>query len=126
MPFLSGRTLRAGEMNRPLQLQARQNSVDAEGRPQESWVTLARIWGKVQPLSASEWLLAQQAGLTISHQVEVRSRKELASVPQPGGPQAGHNLRLLDAGRPLNIISMLRVGEGRQVMHLFCTELQPV
>lgn len=118
--------MRIGELRRRLQLQSRQTSLDAEGRPQELWGNVANVWANVRPLTASELLLAQQAGVQVSHEVTVRYRSDLAAVPQPGGVQAGHDLRLVDAGRVLEIHGLVHVQEERRSLRLLCTELEPV
>lgn len=123
-PFNRG--VRIGQLARPLQLQARQTSTDAEGRPQENWVTIAPLWAQVQPLTASEHLLAAQAGLTVSHEITVYWQPTLGNAPLAGGVQGGHDLRLMEGKRVYEIISVLPVQDGRRFLRMLCTELQPV
>lgn len=118
--------MRIGELRRRLQLQSRQTSVDAEGRPQELWGTIANVYASVEPLLATELLLAQQAGVTVSHQVTLRYRADLAAVPQPGGIQAGHNLRLVEGSRAFDVKAVIHVEEERHWLRLLCSELEPV
>lgn len=50
--------LRAGELDRPLTLQALQAGQDAYGQPQETWVTVGQLWGRLEVLGGGEGFVA--------------------------------------------------------------------
>jgi SPP1 family predicted phage head-tail adaptor len=110
--------MRAGNLRRRLQLQRRVASTDAEGRPQENWVPISGIWAAVSPLTAAEQLVAEQAGVQITHQVTTRYRTDLAAP-------TGHNLRLVEGSRVLEIVSQpIDVDERHRELQIQARELE--
>jgi len=117
---------RIGELNRILTLQMRQSTVDAEGRDNEVWFPIGSIRANINPLTARDFMLAGQSAELITHQITVRFRKDLATVPVAGGTQSGHNLRLLEGTRVFAIHSVIHDQERRRWLILLCVELEPV
>lgn len=112
--------MRAGKLQWRVVLQNRAPTTDTEGSPGDDWVTVATIWADVQPLTANELLQAAQAEAQVTHQVNIRYRRDI-----------GHNSRLLfDAGdgfgsRVLDIIAApIDVGMNHRELQLLCQERQ--
>lgn len=111
--------MRAGQLRRRVQLQRRIGTTDAEGRPQESWTTIARIWADVQALTSGEALIAAQAGVLVTHQVVTRYRTDLTAP-------TGHDLRLVEGSRILDVVSQpIDAEERHRELQFQCRELFP-
>ncbi len=117
---------RIGELNRILTLQMRQSSLDAEGRDNETWITISDVRANINPLTAKDFLLAGQNAERVTHQITVRFRKDLATPPAAGGAQSGHNLRLVEGTRVFAVHSVIHDQERRRWLILLCVELEPV
>lgn len=111
--------MRAGKLQWRIQLQNRTPTLDSEGTPQDGWTTVGTIWADVQPLGTLELLQAAQAELQVTHQVNIRYRRDV-----------GHNSRFLfDAGdgagnRVLDVQSVVDVGMNHRELQLLCQERQ--
>jgi SPP1 family predicted phage head-tail adaptor len=109
--------MRTGLLRRRAQLQQRRSSTDAEGSPQEDWTTIRRIWCSIQPLAGAPTLTGGQQAVTITHQVTTRYRPDLAAV-------TGHDLRLVEGSRVLDVRAVLDEDERHRKLFLNCEEHQ--
>jgi SPP1 family predicted phage head-tail adaptor len=106
--------LRAGQLRSWVELQTRTSTQDTEGSPTDTWRSVDRVPARVRPLSAREYLLAAQAGETITHLVTIRYRDDVT-----------HNARLLlDGNRALNILTATDPEELQEQLDLYCEEIK--
>ena len=68
-----------GELNRRLVLEAPVESQDGAGGVTRSYVWLATLWAKVEPVSARSAVVADAAGATITHRIVIRRRAALTT-----------------------------------------------
>jgi SPP1 family predicted phage head-tail adaptor len=116
--------VRAGAFRQSLILQRRVTSTDAEGSPQEGWVSIGLpIRARVEPLGGREFAMAGQLEMKLSHTVKTYYRQDLAQTSSAVST-SGHNMRLLWNGRVLDI-QLVEDPDGRQrVLELLCLEFQ--
>jgi SPP1 family predicted phage head-tail adaptor len=102
-----------GEFNRPLNLERRTLTVDANGENVETWSVITRLWANVRPLSGREFFEAAQLKSDITHRVRIRYYGNITTKD-----------RLDLDGRKMNIAApIIREGEGREAMTLMCVEV---
>lgn len=114
---------RAGSFRQALTLQQRASSTDAEGSPQEGWVTIGLCRAQVEPLGGRELAMAGQLEMKLSHIVKTRWRPDLARTNSLSGT-SGHNMRLLWGARVLDIQLVEDPDGRRHDMQLLCLEFQ--
>lgn len=86
-----------GQLRHRVEIQRMQSIVDPDGEViGEDWVTVASVWGKVDPLSAKELLAAQAIQSEVSARVTVRYRTDI-----------DHSCRLLHRGQVYNIAGIV-------------------
>ena len=82
------------------------------GEMWEDWTTYARVWAAVEDISGREFWAAQQV------QSEVTTRVRLRYLP---GVEP--SMRVLHAGRTLEIVAVLEPDGTRRELQLLCKEL---
>lgn len=107
--------MRIGELRDVVELQARVNTPDGQGGFTEKWLTQARVRANVQPLSGREYLMAQQLGTALSHNVTIRYHEGL--LPS-------WRVKVSD-GRVLNIRSVANPDSVKRVHMLYCEQIIP-
>jgi SPP1 family predicted phage head-tail adaptor len=105
--------MRAGQLNRRVQLQRQALTTDSEGRASGTWSTLATAWAAIEPLQGREALLAAQAQTTLSHRVRIRYR-----------PGVTARMRLVYGARVFDIQAVTNTAEARRELVLDCQELE--
>lgn len=108
--------VRAGQYRDYVTIERRKLTIDDGGGGgdtigPEAWETVESVWCKVSPSSANEMLTAQQRGLTITHNVEMRYYEGFQS-----------SWRLAFDGRYLYVINVYDVEERQRKMLLQCEE----
>ena len=63
-----------GELNRRLDLEQPAETPDGAGGVTRSYAFVARLWAKVEPVSARRALEADAPGATITHRITIRKR----------------------------------------------------
>ena len=82
-------------------------------------MTIGSIWAQIQPLSAAEAQMAAQAGVHMTHLITTRYRPDLTSA-------TGHDLRLVESGRLLEITTEpIDLEERHRELQIQCKELLP-
>jgi len=66
--------LRAGELNRRVEIQANTPTTNDIGELVASWATVATIWAKIEPVSGRELLQTQQVQATATARIRMRYR----------------------------------------------------
>ena len=109
-------TLRAGQLNRRITLQAPLATLDAYGVPTPGWTDVMTVWGAIEALSGRELVNAQRISSEISHQLTVRYSSALTDTRVVAG------YRALYKGRILNIHAALNEDEGNVLVTLLASE----
>lgn len=85
-----------GQLRHRLEIQRMQSIVDDEGQViGEGWTVVAKVWGKVEPLSARELLEAQAIQSQVSARITIRARA------------ITHSDRILHRGTVFNIAGVI-------------------
>ncbi len=106
--------LRIGELRHRLGIQAERATSDGGGGLTDPWadpVTVATVWGKVEPLTGGERLHAAQIQDRLSHRIVIRHR---------GGITAA--MRIIFGTRVFNIRAVIDPGERGRFLELLCDE----
>lgn len=103
--------VRAGELNRPLTIQARTTVVDGEGNPIDTWVSTGTTWGRLEQQGAAEVILSGQLEQDIHWVVTLRFPTTVT-----------HESRLLYGTRVLDVRTVLDVNEENRKVQLVCLE----
>jgi SPP1 family predicted phage head-tail adaptor len=69
-----------GEMRERVVLQSPTLTSDSRGGASESWSTVATVWAKIEPKSASQVLFSQQLQHRITHKFTIRYRSDVLST----------------------------------------------
>ncbi len=105
----------AGTLRHRLVLQARTPSADGGGGdlgdPWASPVTVATLWGNLQPLNGDERLRAMKLESHVTHRIAVRYRAGVTT-----------DMRIVFGARTFNIRAVIDVGERRRRLELLCEE----
>lgn len=99
---------------KPLTLQQKTDSVDADGNTSFTWSTYASLFGTISQLTASEMLLAEQRTEKVTHSIVIRYRSALPPT---------RNLRFEYAGRTFYVKSITDPDESHRFLDCQCEEL---
>ena len=105
----------AGRRRHRLVLQSSNTQSDGgggqAGDPWAAPITVATVWGSVEPVSGRERLRAQRLEAQVTHRVTIRYR-----------PGVNSDMRLVFGARVFNIRAVLDQGERRRALELLCEE----
>jgi len=104
--------MQSGTLRHRITLQTFTTAPDSYGEPIKTWSDLATVWAAVEPLTGREYFQAQQTHAEVTYRVRIRYRADV--VP---------TMRIAHAGKTLEILAAIDVGERRREMHLMCREL---
>ena len=104
-------SIRTGDLNRRITLQARNTALDTWGQQTTTWTDLLTCWASIAPLSGRELELAKAINAAISHEITILYRP---------GVTASH--RAVYQGRVLNIEAVLDPNMAHEVLQLMCSE----
>ncbi len=105
---------RIGELRHRLSIQAEQATSDGGGGLSDPWanpVTVATVWGKVEPLTGGERLHALQIQDRLSHRIVIRYRSDVTAA-----------MRVVFGARAFNIRAVIDTGERGRFLELLCDE----
>lgn len=94
--------IRAGQLNRRIQLQRQSTVRDSMGGPQRTWLNLATVWAEIQPLSGRELESAQRMASEVTHQITVRYQPMFADTRVVAGYRALYKARVFNIHAALN------------------------
>lgn len=109
--------IRIGDLRDRLDLQAPVPARESDGSVTITWLTEASIWGSVRGLSGREYMAAQQAMSTATHQVVVRHDDRITAKKRILWNPSGGSIRTL------NIVSAGDIGGDRELMTMQCCEV---
>ena len=101
----------AGLMRNRVQLQRRIKVPDGGGGYTHVWETFAVVWAYIKPLSGNESLVAMQLEASVTHDVIMRHRPDLA--PED---------RVVYKTRAFHIRSVINIEERNRWLQLRCEE----
>jgi len=108
--------MRAGNLRRRVQIQARAAGQDSLGQPLTDWATITTVWADVEPLSGRELIKAQATLSEVTHLVTIRYQAQFAD------PLAMAKNRILYGTRVFNIHASIDPGERHDALQLSCSE----
>lgn len=104
-----------GKMRHRLRIEAPGSSADGGGgQGADPWLTasvVATVWGRVEPVRGIERLRAMRLESPITHRIIMRYR-----------PNIDASMRVVFAGRALNIRAVTNPGEANRTLELLCEE----
>lgn len=103
--------MRAGELDRRVQLQTREETDDEAGEPVVTWTDFAQVWAAVEPQSGSEFVTEAQPHAVGTVRIRIRY---LAGVQE--------KMRAVYDGVPYDIKSVRNIDEQRKEMYLIATK----
>ncbi len=103
--------LTAGSLRNPITVQRQSAQSDGMGGQAIQWDDLFSTRAQVKPLSGREALQAMQLQATITHRIYIRFRADLTTAD-----------RILLAGQPLQIRSILNMEMRSQWLELSCDQ----
>ena len=103
--------MNAGRMRHRVTIQQQVRSATDYGGYEESWVDVATVWARIEPLMGRERWHGDQIESDLTHRVTIRYRSDV--TPQ---------MRVLYGSRVLKIISVINSGERDETLILLCTE----
>ncbi len=109
-------TLRAGQLNRRITLQAPVTTLDAYGVPTPGWTDVVTVWADIQPLTGRELISADRMASVITHQITVRHSSQLTDTRVVAG------YRALYKGRIINIHAAMNEDESNVLVTLLASE----
>lgn len=107
--------IEAGRLRHRLVLQQRSSQADGgggqAGGPWAAPVTVATVWGSIEPLSGGERLRAMRLEGHLTHRVVIRYRAGVTS-----------DMRIAFGARVFNIRAVVDIDERRRALELLCEE----
>ena len=109
-------SIRAGRLNKRIELQREDATKDEYGSKAAEWVTVDYLWAEIAPLRGRELFAAHQVHAEVTHKVTVRQRPDLTS-----------EMRFKYGARAFNIATMpMNVREGNESIEMMCVEVEGV
>tara|TARA_R100000773_G_C4221020_1_gene119849 strand:+ start:1661 stop:1987 length:327 start_codon:yes stop_codon:yes gene_type:complete len=100
-----------GRMRYPVTLQSPTVTRDAGGGLTESYTTLATLFADIRPVSGSEKYRQGKLQESVTHEIIVRYRSDIAT-----------NYRIVYESRNFNIRNIRNIDERDRFLKLICTE----
>lgn len=104
--------MRAGQLNKLIDIEVRSTTQDAAGQPQDVWTPFkSGTYARMRPLSGRELVAAQAVQNEVTHEITIR----YADGVLP-------NMRVKYGARYFNILAVRDIEEGHRAMVLTCAE----
>ncbi len=107
-----GCTIKAGKLNRRIELQSKSTTYDAMGQPVLAWATDYTVSASVKPLSSREAYFAKAVRPETTHRIIMRYFSGFS-----------HHHRIKIGQRILNILAILNIDENNRTMQVDCLEV---
>lgn len=104
-------TIRSGEFDRRISIQARGTTKDSFGQQVTTWTEVISCWARIRPMSGRELIAAQAVQAETTHRIEILYRPTV--VPA---------MRAVYQGRIFNIESVIDDGTRHETLTLLCGE----
>jgi SPP1 family predicted phage head-tail adaptor len=103
--------MKAGELNKRVELQYSTRVPDGLGGYTTTWVRAATVFAAIWPTSANEITAANATSMVVSHRIRIRYRNGLKS-----------SWRIKFGLRYFNIVSIVNPNEQNRLLDLMCKE----
>ena len=104
--------MQSGSLRHRVTIQALVNTPDAAGGNIETWVNVATVWAKVEPIRGREFWAAQQANTSLDTVVTIRYLESITPLN-----------RVKFGQRIFKIHTAINPLEGRRELQLMCEEV---
>lgn len=102
---------RAGVMRERVKLQRPEVGIDARGQAVDTWVDVATVWARVEPLRGREYFAAAQVQDTADARITIRHRTDVAAT-----------WRAIHRGTPYALVSPpIDPHARKETLELMCT-----
>lgn len=101
--------LPAGKFDQRVTIQSKDVTRNSIGEEVVTWVAVAEVWARVEPIRGREWFAAAQMQDSTDHRVTIRYRSGIT-----------REMRVLWRGEPLDIVSVIDVNARRENLELMC------
>lgn len=108
--------LRAGQLDRYVDVQQRSTTPDALGQPLNTWTTIKSVYAGIEALSALKRAIAGLAVTDVTHQITVRYDAIFAD------PRVAGAYRIVYVGRIFEVLGVENVDEGNQMIVISARE----
>jgi len=106
--------MRAGKLNKLLQIEYPGGTTDSVGQRTTTWTLAAVVWGSIIPVKAETRLLAAQGHASTTHRIRVRASNQLHGIDG--------SCRVVYGCRVFTIDGIINVDERNREYELLCTE----
>lgn len=103
--------MRAGKLNKRIELQSSTDSTDTFGEPIKTWTTYDTVWASINPLSGNELIFAQQISSKTNIGIIIRYNSSVEV-----GDRVKYGTRYFDINAVLNEM------ENNKQLELLCNE----
>lgn len=101
--------LSAGEFDQRVKLQSKSVTRSGIGAEIVTWVDVATVWAKVEPIRGREFFAAAQMQESTDHRVTIRYRTGVT-----------RDMRIMWRNAPLDIVSVIDVKARKENLELMC------
>lgn len=108
---MSSPSIRAGELNRQITIQARSATKDSFGQESTTWTDVITCFASISPLSGRELIAAQAQVAETTHEIQIRYRNWVTPAN-----------RVKYQGRVFNILNVLDEDMRHKSLRLLCSE----
>lgn len=108
--------MRAGTLNRLIDIQHQVASKDSFGGETFGWATLKSVYAGIEALSGNELMAAMSFSTDVSHRITVRYDDIFSD------PRVTATYRVQYGARIFNVEAGLNLDEGNRTLQLICSE----
>jgi SPP1 family predicted phage head-tail adaptor len=72
--------LRAGELNKRIEIQSKTSTADGLGGYSDAWATTKEVWAAIWPLSAQDVIEGMKTSAQVTHRVRIRYQSGITSA----------------------------------------------
>lgn len=101
--------LGAGKFDQRVTIQQKQVTRSSIGEELVTWVTVATVWARVEPIRGNEFFAAAQMQDATDHRVTIRHRNDVT-----------RDMRVVWGSIELDIVSVIDVNAQRENIELMC------
>lgn len=101
-----------GRLNKRITIERLTRKKHENGEIIEDYEVFKTIWAEIKPVSGNQFFVAKQINSEISHNVYIRYRSDL-----------NPSMRIKFKDRAFEILYLMNVNEGNQLMQIYCKEL---
>ena len=108
--------MRAGQLNRYVDIQQRGVTRDSFGQQVETWTDVKYVYAYIEALSGTDRSAGDSTSTDVSHRVTVRYDAIFAD------PRAAATYRIVYGTRIFHVAAVMNIDETNRTIQLMCTE----